>query len=87
MILCSHGKLTPISLDVDGHNNYSDITWVAWHLKSQATQLFVQQFVEANRVNIKAVHYWPFVMGIHSDWSFVREIPCHDWWIPLTKGQ
>ena len=33
---------------------------------SQITWLFVQQLVHAyNKENIKAIHYWPFVRGIH----------------------
>ena len=44
----------------------SDITWALWVLKSLATGLFVQQLVKANnRDIIRALHYWPFVEGIH----------------------
>ena len=55
-----------------------DTAWASLRLKSPATQIFVQRFVQANiKQNIKALHYWPFVCGIH-------------WWPELflpTKGQ
>ena len=41
------------------HN--SDVTWASWHLKSPATQLFVQQIVLANmNESINTQHYWLF---------------------------
>ena len=44
---------------------FSDDTW-AYRQKSPINPLFVQYFVTANNnENIKAAHYWPFVMGIH----------------------
>ena len=47
-------------------SHYSEVTWALWLPKSLNTQLFVQQLFQAgNKVNIKAVHYWPFVRGIH----------------------
>ena len=44
--------------------HYTDVTGVTGHLKSQATQLLVQQQVLISS-NIKALHYWPFVKGTH----------------------
>ena len=39
------------------------------------TAIFIALLVQANcKENIKALHHWPFVKGIH-------------WQIPLTKGQ
>ena len=52
IVLCSH---------------YSKVTWASWHLKSPATRLLVQQFVQDNsKENIIALHYRPFVRGIHT---------------------
>ena len=40
-------------------------------LKLLATWLFVQQLVQANiKLNIKALHYWPFVRGTTGHWWF-----------------
>ena len=48
---------------------YSDVIWESRHLKSLATWLLVEQFVQAdNKENIKGLHYhdyWPFVRGIN----------------------
>ena len=39
------------------------------------TQLFVQQFVQANsKGNIKAQHYWPFMMGIRQRATNVESV-------------
>ena len=44
----------------------SNVTWMSWHLKSLATQLFVQQLFQLNnKGNLKALHYWPFEWWIH----------------------
>ena len=49
----------------------------SWHLKSPATEPFVQQFVQANcKENIEVPHFWPFVRRTHQ-WHAIR-----DWWIP-----
>ena len=41
-------------------------TWTSWHMKSLATQWFVQQLVQANnKINIEVPHYWPFLRRIH----------------------
>ena len=46
--------------------HYSDITWVSRCFTSLLTQLFHQQLDQANvKMNIKALHYWPFVGEIH----------------------
>ena len=51
---------------------YTNVTWVPWHLKSQANTHFVQQIVRANtKENIKVPHYWSFVRGIHR-WPFTN---------------
>ena len=46
-------------------SHYSDITWTSFHLNSRATELIVQQLVQANKKKIKALHYWPFAREIH----------------------
>ena len=57
--------------------NYNDFTWAPWRLKSPATRVFVQRFVQSKiKGNIEAPHYWPIV----------RETT-GDRWFPLTKGQ
>ena len=39
--------------------HYSDITWAPRHIKSLATQLFIQQFVEAtNKESMEALSLW-----------------------------
>ena len=45
--------------------NYNGNAWVFRHLKSLATELFVQQLVQVNKEALKAPHYWPFVRGVH----------------------
>ena len=45
--------------------HYSDISWASWHLKSQANWLFNGVFRFTTKRSIKALHYWPFVRGIH----------------------
>ena len=51
--------------------------WARWHLKSLASWLFAQPFVQAQKEeNIKALHHW----------SLLGE-STGDQWIPLTKGQ
>ena len=56
---------------------HGDVTWLSQHLKSPVTQMFVQQFVQANiKGSIEDPHHWLFVKGIHR--SLV---------VPLTKGQ
>ena len=42
------------------HSHYSDVTGTSWRLKSPATPLFVQPFVQAHiKGNIKAPRHWP----------------------------
>ena len=51
--------------------------WVRWRLKSSASRLFTQAFIQAQiKENIKAPRYWPL-------WGEFTG----DWWIPRTKGQ
>ena len=53
------------------HNN--DVTWVSRQFKLWATQVFVQQLVQANNnENISAPYYWTFVRGIHQWLTNVR---------------
>ena len=60
-----------VVLDPWRHNHYSHLTWASWHLKSPATWLFVQKFIQVDlKENTRDLH----------DWSFVT-------WFPLTKGQ
>ena len=45
--------------------HYSDIILSSWRLKSQATRLFVQRLVRANKLrNTWAPNYWPSMRGI-----------------------
>ena len=51
--------------------------WARWRLKSPASRLFTQPFIQAQiRENIKAPR----------DWPLCGEFTSH-WWIPRTKGQ
>ena len=51
--------------------------WTLSRLKSPASQLFVQPFVQAHiKENIKALRHWPL-------WGETMG----DWWIPGAKGQ
>ena len=47
--------------------HYSGVTWVPWHLKSPATQVFFHPLVEhKNKRDIRVhPHCQPFVRGIH----------------------
>ena len=41
-------------------SQYSDVTRPSWRLKSPATRLFAQQFIQADiEENIKGLHHWP----------------------------
>ena len=44
-------------------HHYIDVKWVPWHPHSPVSRLFVQQL--KIKWKIKALHHWPFVMGIH----------------------
>ena len=81
-------------------DHYSDITRVSFHLKPLATWLFVQKLVQANnKENMRALHYWPFVWGIHQGlvdsphkWQVMQKaFPCHDiityLYDVLTRGE
>ena len=51
--------------------------WVLWRLKSPASRLYVQPFIQAQIMeNIKALRHWPL-------WGEFTG----DRWIPRTKGQ
>ena len=51
--------------------------WARWRLKSQASRLLAQSFVQAQiKENVKAPRHWPL-------WGESTG----DRWIPLTKGQ
>ena len=51
--------------------------WAQWYLKSPASRLFTQQFIQAQiKENIKAPHHWPLCGEFTGDQ-----------WIPHTKGQ
>ena len=53
-------------------------SWLTrWRLKSTASRLFSQRFIQAQiKENTKAPRHWPLC----------GEFTC-DWWIPLTNGQ
>ena len=52
-------------------------SWVRWRLKSPASPLFTQPFIQVRiKENIKAPRYWP-LCGEFTD----------DRWIPRTNGQ
>ena len=88
LVMGRYNKTPQLGKNYPSTNSY--ITWVSWHLHPLATQLFVTQLVPANHIeNIKALHYWPFVRGIHQllvdsphkgpvilshYWPFVRRI-------------
>ena len=54
------------------HTPYADVTWVSWHHKSQATQWFVQLFVQADiKENFWSLHHKLYVKRNHQspvDW-------------------
>ena len=51
--------------------------WPGWRLKSPASRLFTQSFIQTQiKENIKATRHWPLC------WEFTG-----DRWIPCTKGQ
>ena len=51
--------------------------WARWHLKSPASRLFTQPFIEAQiKENFKAPPHWPLCEEFTGDR-----------WIPRTKGQ
>ena len=51
--------------------------WARWRLKSPASRLFTQLFIQAQiKENIKAPRHWPL-------WGEFTG----DWWIAPTKGQ
>ena len=51
--------------------------WVRWRLKSPASRLFTQRFIQTQiKENTKAPRHWPLC----------REFTGH-WWIPRTNGQ
>ena len=51
--------------------------WPRWHLKSPASRLFTQSFIQAQiKENIKAPRHWPLCGEFTGDR-----------WIPRTKGQ
>ena len=59
-------KISDVSENNSADMYYSDVAWALWCLKSLTTQLFVHHFVQAHITeNIKALHHWPFVRGIH----------------------
>ena len=51
--------------------------WARWHLKSPASRLFIQAFIQAQiKESIKVLHHWPL-------WGEFTG----DRWIPRTNGQ
>ena len=53
------------------------LKWARWRLKSPASRLFTQPFIQAQiKENIKALRHWPLCGEFTGDR-----------WIPRTKGQ
>ena len=51
--------------------------WARWRLKSPASRVFTQPFIQAQiKENIKAPRHWPLCGEFTGDW-----------WIPHTTGQ
>ena len=51
--------------------------WTRWRLKSPASPLFTQSFIQAQiKENIKALRHWPLCEEFTGDW-----------WIPRINGQ
>ena len=66
-LLGTVGHQTPPLHTPDTENT---LQWYKWLTKSLATQLFVQQLVQANNKGfIKCLYYWPFVRGINCSFS------------------
>ena len=69
------------------------VTWWSWYLKSLATELFLQQFVQANtKENTKALHYRHFVRGSHrwpvdfpQNWTVIWKVFLHHAVIMLLR--
>ena len=58
------------------HYNYV-LQWARWRLKSPASWLFTQPFIQVQiKENIKALRHWPLCGEFTGDR-----------WIPRTKGQ
>ena len=56
----------PIGWLYTQNDSCSDITLSSWYFIPPTTQLFVQQFFQANiKEDIKTLHYWLSVRGIH----------------------
>ena len=70
VVIGNDWSVVPVKSNDTNNGNYLTIAVMSqnsWHLKSLAIQLFVEKLVEAdNKENIKAMHYWTFVKGIHS---------------------
>ena len=70
-----------MDIDRSRWNDFGCITvtsfWARWCLKSPASRLFTEQFIQAQmKWNIKALRYWPLCGEFTGDR-----------WIPCTKGQ
>ena len=83
LILLLFFILSKISVYYDGLNilkhEYITVTskWAWWRLKSPASRLFTQPFIQAQiKENIKAPHHWPLCGKFTGDR-----------WIPCTKGE
>ena len=63
------------SLYRTSYSTNNDVKRALKQLKSLATWLFVQQFVQANiKDDIKVPHYWSFVRGIHQTGGFPSQM-------------
>ena len=73
----------PRSLDHYSAPHYSDVIWVRWRLKSPASWLFTQPFVQAQiKESIKAPRHW----SVWGEKTGDRWIPRSHRWIPRTKA-
>ena len=63
--------------NVKNHHITMTSKWARWHLKSPASWLFIQLFIQTQiKENIKAPRHWP----LRGEFTGYR-------WIPHTKGQ
>ena len=54
---------------VVGLHHYADVRWARWRLKSPASRLFTQPFIQAQiKENIKAQRHWPLCGEFTGDW-------------------
>ena len=58
-------------------HHYSKVTWILRHLKSLATCMYFQKFVQGyNKEKINDLHYWPFVRNPPVSGGFPTQRAC-----------